>query len=334
MLFHTCLFKRHDTVLFKSPSRFVGNEMGVLSPERILRGLQSPNLFLRELNRLYYKRLYTRPYNSSGIGIFEEDWDNLLVLDACRYDLFESRSDLDGELESRISRGSSTPEWLRANFARRELHDTVYVTANPQLFRHREELDVSFHAEVNVWQEDGWDDEQQTVLPKTVTERALKAADEYPNKRLLVHYIQPHYPFLTDDDQPFENSQAFLKPDEPGSWHQAVIGKIDPDPDTVWQAYGETLNRALPAVERLLDGLNGKSVVTADHGNMIGERASPFPIREWGHPRGVYTEELVKVPWLVIDDERREIRFENPVNAETDPADEEVEKRLEDLGYV
>ena len=309
--------------------------MDVFSLQRLRRGFSSPNLFIRELNRWYHRRLFTRPYNTDGVDIFGADWDNLLVLDACRYDMFAGEHELDGRLESRQSRASSTREWLRANFDGQELLDTVYVTANPMLYRHRNSIDVTLHTVVHVWQTDGWDQTHKTVLPETMTDRALAAAEEFPNKRLLVHYIQPHYPFLADTNQPFENSQAFLKPDEPGSWHQIMTGKLSVDKQTVWQAYQGTLNRAFPSVERLIDGLEGKTVVTADHGNMVGERARPFPIVEWGHPRGIYTKELVTVPWLVVDGERRDIVAEEPVESTvSDVSNTQVEKRLEDLGYV
>jgi len=36
------------------------------------------------------------------------------------------------------------------------------VTANPQFYYHREELDAEFHEVWNVWQ-DGWDEEIRTV---------------------------------------------------------------------------------------------------------------------------------------------------------------------------
>jgi len=313
--------------------------MGVLDPDRVRRGVRSPKLFLRELNRWYHRRLYRRDYNPAGIDIFAADWDNLVVLDACRYDLFEARHDLAGELQARRSRGSNTVEWLQANVQGRELLDTVYVTANPQLHRHRDELDVTFHAEVHVWQEIGWDEKHRTVLPETVTQYARDAAAAYPDKRLIVHYIQPHYPFLTERAHPFRDSQAFLRPDEPGSWQQVMTGNLTADRAEVWQAYSETLDRALPAVETLLDALNGRSVVTADHGNMVGDRARPIPVREWGHPGGIYTDELVRVPWLVVEGERRPIRAEPPADEATqggdatDVAETVVERRLEDLGY-
>jgi len=303
------------------------------SLSQLRRGFQNPNLFLREANRLYHRRLNLRSYNTDGVDIFAEDWDNLLILDACRHDMFTEYADFPGELDSRISRSSSTREFLKANLQGRDLLNTVYVTANPQLYRHRDWLDVQFHDVRHVWQHEGWDDEYQTVLPETTTEHALEAAADYPNKRLVVHYIQPHYPFLVDGDQPFDNSQAFLKPDEAGSWNQIMSGDLSVSREEVWQAYVQTLERALPAVEDAIERLDGKTVVTSDHGNMVGERARPFPIREWGHPRGMYTEELVNVPWLIVDGARREIVSGDAVENEIAVSDEVVEGRLKDLGY-
>jgi len=308
--------------------------MSIFSAARLKRGLQTPSLFGRELNRWYHRRLYTRPYNTAGVDIFEADWDNMLVLDACRYDMFRDQHKLDGRLESRISRASSTREWLHANFADRDLLDTVYVTASPMLFSHRDSVDVRLHATVEIWQEEDWDETYNTVLPETVTERALEAARQYPNKRLLVHYLQPHYPFLTDDDQPFGDSLEFLKPDEPGNWNQIMAGDISVDTSAVWRAYRETLDKTFSQVERLLDALDEKSVVTADHGNMVGERARPVPIREWGHPHSLYTDQLVRVPWFVVDGDRRSIEEDPPVEDTVEANDNAVEQRLADLGYV
>lgn len=302
--------------------------------ERILRAVRNPRLFLRHLNRLYHRRLNTRHYNTDGVDIFHEDWDNLLLLDACRYDMFADQSQLPGELESRTSRGSATVEFLRGNLQGRTLHDTVYVTANPQLYRHQDEIDASFHAVEEVWQTDGWDEERSTVLPETMARRAIEAAEEYPDKRLFVHFIQPHYPFLTARENPFDDDQAFLRPDEPGSWAQVMTGDIRPSKESIWAAYRETLERALTHVGSLIEELPGKTVVTADHGNMVGERASPIPIVEWGHPRGIYTENLVKVPWLVVDGDRRDINPEEPVEDRLSVPDTVVSDRLEQLGYT
>jgi hypothetical protein len=301
---------------------------------RLRRGLRNPRLFLREANRLYHRRLNTRSYNTDGVDVFSEDWDNLIILDACRYDMFEEFCEIDGQLESRQSRGSSTVEFLKANLTGRQLHDTVYVTANPKVHEHRATLNVEFHDIVHVWQE-GWDESRQSVLPETMTDFALDAADKDSDKRLLIHYIQPHYPFIGTESNPFTDEDAFMKPNEPGSWHRRFTGELSPTSEEVWEAYTSTLECTLPEVSRLLEGLRGKSVITADHGNMVGERASPIPVREWGHPTGIYMKHLVRVPWFIQDTgNRRHIVSEEP-SQHTESADAEVvNDRLRQLGYV
>lgn len=305
----------------------------MLSPTRIRRGLNSPNLILRKLNKLYFNRCGNHSYNESGIDIFEQDWDNLLILDACRYDLFERRSRLNGSLERVISRGASTTEFLDGNFAGRELHDVVYVTANPQYYRHREIIDCELHDVVNISLEDGWNKEYGTVLPETVTESASAVADEYEDKRLVIHYIQPHYPFL-DSKTTFDKGQIEDPDDEAAFWRRIMTGKLSVDIDHLWDLYERNLDRVLKSVEELVASLEGRTVITSDHGNMLGERAFPIPIREWGHPRGVHTPELIEVPWLVIDGERRDIVAEQPVEADRPDTDGSVEQRLRDLGYT
>jgi hypothetical protein len=77
-------------------------------------------------------------------------------------------------------------------------------------------------------------------------------------------------------------------------------------------------------------------VITADHGNLVGERLGPIPTRrKYGHPYGVHTEELVVVPWFVVEGEtRREMRADSPVESDGESvSDEELEDRLEALGY-
>ncbi|MUV50090.1 hypothetical protein GJ630_10500 [Haloarcula sp. CBA1122] len=294
-------------------------------------GIKHPRLILRELNRYYFTQLKTKPYNNRGIEIFDEDWDNLLLLDACRYDIFDEIHSLPGHLEQRESKASETVGFLTSNFSDKDLRDTVYVTANPQLYRHWDEIEPNLHEIINVWDQAGWDDELGTVRPETTTEYAVQAAEEYDDKRLIVHYIQPHYPFLTTDVT-FDKGHLESEEDEENLWYRKLYGELDIEANELWNLYTETLKQTLPHVERLIKSLQGRSVVTADHGNMFGERSFPIPIREWGHPHSIFTEELVSVPWLVVgSDERREIVAEDHV-ATTDIASD-VSDRLQQLGY-
>jgi hypothetical protein len=104
----------------------------------------------------------------------------------------------------------------------------------------------------------------------------------------------------------------------------------------VWEAYNENLDVVLAEVEPLLGELSGKSVITADHGNLVGERLGPVPTRrKYGHPYGVHTEELVKVPWFVVEgDARKTVRAEPPVEGDGEGiSDAELEDKLAALGY-
>lgn len=299
---------------------------------RILDGIRNPSLVARVLNRLYYGSRNPLGYHEAGVDVIKEDWDNLLILDACRYDVFEQNNTLMGDLESRVSRAAATPEFLAGNFEGRTLHDTVYVTANPQFYRNG--VDCEFHAVDNVWLDAGWHEEYGTVLPETVTEHAIDAQERYPDKRIIVHYMQPHYPFIDSD---IGVGTDVLEDDSTTRhiWMQLQTGELEYSPEAVWKAYAANLRRAIPHVKEALNALDGKTVITSDHGNLFAERASPIPVRTWGHPRQTYVDELTRVPWLVVDaDERPETRADPPEAIDSDVSDDVVESRLADLGYL
>jgi hypothetical protein len=304
------------------------------SPSQIRVGLSNPNLVAREANRMYHRRLNRRLFNTAGVDVVEEDWDTMILLDACRYDMFERLHTLPGRLESRISRGSCTREWLRGNFKDWTLTDTVYVTAHAQLYRNRDWLNTEFHDIINIWADGGWDDDQGTVLPETMVTRALEALEEYPDKRHLIHFLQPHVPFVNASAELADAGVGDPADEELSVWRKLAESKLDVRQDRIWQLYDENLELALPAVEELLEHLEGRTVVTSDHGNMVGERARPLPIREWGHPRGLYVEPLVRVPWLVYEDGDRRSIQDGQTSGEEEYDEELVTSRLEDLGYV
>lgn len=294
--------------------------------ERVKWGLSEPHLVVRELNKYYYR---ARGPTDDAVDLLQADWDNLLLLDACRYDTFEEYCDLPGDLEKRRTVQSSTIEFLYRSFDGADLGDTVYVTANPQLYRKREHLDLDIFEVINVWQDEGWDDEFRTVRPETVVEAAREAAAEYPNKRLLVHFIQPHYPFIGP------TGQEHLELDSLDFWNRVLNGEVSLDDEVLWEAYEENLEVVLPHVETLMTELRGKTVVSADHGEMIGERASPIPMTEYGHPSEVHTDPLVTVPWLVYQNgERRDVHAESSDLDMTAEDRDVVEDRLQDLGYA
>jgi hypothetical protein len=275
--------------------------MNGISLRRVKRGLTEPRTAIQHLNSLYFRLRYGEEYEA-GIDFIDRDWDNLLILDACRYDTFDEMSTLPGRLERLRSKASSTVGFLESNLSYRDLDDTVYVTANPQLVAKAERFDTKLHDIVNVWCEDGWSDELQTVHPETMAAYAAETSERYPCKRLIVHFIQPHCPFIG------ETGRHRLPESTLRFWNDVRIGTFDTSRDTLVAAYRENLSIALEHVESLVADLPGKTVVTSDHGQLIGERSFPLPVTEYGHPRNTYVDELVEVPWLVCPfDDRKKI---------------------------
>lgn len=305
---------------------------------QLWRGLRKPQVGLRELNRLYWDRGGRRSFNPAGVDVFEEEWDNLLILDGCRHDRFADiveEYDVDGELQSRTSRGSATMEFLQGNFDGKSLHDVVYVTASTMLYQgevFKDTVDVELHDIIDVWS-NGIDYGDDGVPPSAVARRAREAAERYPNKRLLVHFVQPHAPYIgTRGRDEFPDFR-------PNPLSERFRGVIDTPTETLEAVYDENLRLVLEEVESLLSELSGRTVVTADHGMLIGERERPIPIKSFGHPGRLYVEEMVKVPWYVVDDgSRKRIVPEEPKSSYEKKRDDDLDARarehLEQMGYL
>lgn len=272
----------------------------------------------RQINRQFYDWTVGTEFNRDGVDIFEEDWDNLIILDACRFDYFQAYNWIDGTLESRISRGSTSREFIVGNFTGRTMYDTVYLSDNPWYGRIHEEIDADLYEYV-LCESDAFDG---TVShPATVTESAIDCHENHPDKRLIVHYLQPHAPYFTAD-----GNERFRWPSEDYD---------DCDPAELKEAYVDNLRLVLSETEKLLDELVGKTVVTADHGELLGERLAPLPTRQYQHPGGIYTEKLVKVPWLIVDDGRRKEITEGTQHGQAETASsDEIDDQLEALGYI
>jgi hypothetical protein len=281
--------------------------------------------------------------DKDGTHVMDEDWDTLIILDACRYDLFDEEMStgqiqLEGNLEKRKSLGSTSEEFLEENFSSGPYDDTIYVTANPFVLT---TLDSPFHSVDHVWK-DGWDDEYETVLPETIRDRAIQMHEQYPNKRLIVHFMQPHNPFIGEtniDVRGFgrlrskaidESGETESRPDV---WTLLQNGEVDTE--TVWNAYRDNLRHAMPAVRTLVEDIPGKTVISSDHGNLFGDRVKPFGTRIYGHIHNIREPGLIEVPWFVPDyTERRTVVSGEPSVEHTDAGTDVISDRLESLGYV
>lgn len=288
----------------------------------------------------YFTRI-NRPASEPLVSL---DWDNVVLLDACRYDLFEevlADNPLPGMLSERQSAQSGTPGYLAENFAGDQFHDIVYVTANPYV--NTELPEDAFHAVDPVW-EDGWDDEFNTVRPEVVCERALAAAEHYPDKRLIIHFNQPHMPFIGEhriESRGMEGIRETAMGTDGSDRSSRLrtpfeqLGAGEVSYEQVWRAYRANLDVVWESVETLLTSLEGLNAVTADHGNALGERAWPFPIKVYGHPLGILIPALTTVPWHTYQHgDRKSVTTEEPVAEDEREVSEDTEERLRMLGYA
>lgn len=143
---------------------------------------------------------------------------------------------------------------------------------------------------------------------------------------MSVLYVQPHYPFI---DATIEIEDAF-DPETPDFWKRVLVGDLQFEPAQLRAAYEANLERVLPYVAELLEKLAGKTVVTADHGNVLGDRARSLPIREWGHPSKLWIPELTKIPWLVTVSHPRPEHTSEPPTADVSLAQHDVEPDVDD----
>lgn len=267
-----------------------------------------------------------------GIDVIEEDWDNLIILDACRADLFEEVVDLDKLDKYKIveSKASKTKEWVKKNFENRELGDTVYVNANPMVST---SISGVFHEFIEVWEdESAYDNKTRTIRPESVINYAYEAAEQYPNKRLIIHFVQPHFPFIPHPDLIFRPQWDSDSNEGPAHvWEAVEQGMVSQQ--EVWEAYRDNLDYVIEDIIQLSHDLPGKSIISSDHGNMNGER-TPLSGSRYGHPGGVRSPQLVNVPWAEICGENRKTVTEEKVKSNQSQDSDKIEQPLSALGYV
>ncbi len=260
--------------------------------------------FLRDIYQSALIRLSDFFRLNYGFKVLSESWDFLIVLDACRYDYFK-RLNWNEHVEKRISAGSHTREWTKENF-KTEASDIVYISGNPQIssFMLKKNIGfVPFHEVEEVW-DYGWDENLGTVPPHQVTNAALKKIKDYPNKRIIVHYMQPHHPFIANHSStikgdmlphPPEMTQKYKEKIDPEEtiWDLVKNGKIDID--FVKREYLENLKLVIKEVKKLVNSIEGKIAITADHGNCFGEYFI------YSHPKNLHIRPLLEVPWLILN---------------------------------
>jgi len=284
------------------------------------------------------------------VDVTKADWDCLIILDACRYDIFEKvyREFFthNGNLKKAVSCAYSTPEFLFRVFYDKNLNDTIYVSGNgfinsknvpipAKLTDQKEDFVASKHFKkvIDVWDE-GWSQKYGTVHPEEMNKHALVSMHLRPKLRHIIHYVQPHEPYIYYGGGiggaflGGANKKKTLK------WKDKLNHKLNKyfTNETIWtisgwlgvlpkngkgniyykygrqgfmKGYEEDLKLALEYVKSLIEKFpNKKFVITADHGEMLGEKGNYGHFNSHRNLREIKSEVerkvLREVPWFEI----------------------------------
>lgn len=250
----------------------------------IIRGLKNPiraTAFLTNKVNLYYINNYR------ATNIYEREWDVAIILDACSYELIDSiDADLPGELDSIHSVAGMTGDWMRKTF-KQNGSDTIYITAAP--FSRSKINSRHFYELDEVWKY-AFDNKIGTVRPRPVTDRAVYHRRQHPNKKMIVHYMQPHFPAISDPEL-----GGKIEPHK-GGWPDSIWTKLsngEISKDSVWEAYTNNLRRVLDELELLMNNIDSDNmIITSDHGNAFGG------LGFYGHGSNLSINSVRKVPWI------------------------------------
>lgn len=282
--------------------------------------------------------------NQFGHNIFEDDWDLIIILDACRVDVLRRISnefDFLDEIETIWSVGSSSGEWIANTFIEKhlkEIRNTTYISANghskliledgirppvnneiPLKFLNWSTVDQSElkrHEQLFTYKHNT---KYKTVLPQSVSNIILETVENSQSTRIVAHYIQPHLPYVAEaieEDREINSLERqgyrLLRSDE--AMKKEILSK-----------YEDNLRFVLDDIRNMLKEIEIDNIVlTADHGESFGEG------HLYGHPEGNLHPIIRKVPWVELD--TKNLKSEQ-YEQDTDGESVDISEHLQDLGY-
>ncbi len=264
-------------------------------------------------------------------NILNKNWDILIILDACRHDYFKNvyKNYFEGKLEKHISPASNTIEWCKKVFINKK-DNIIYISPNPYI---NSKIKIKgfdakrhFYKVIDVW-DFGWDKKLGTVHPKEVNKAAIKALSDFSKKRFIIHYMQPHFPYITEGG--FDGWSDIINRNKRINWNLTGIKmslgdiiKRNIKRKNIWkvkkifglrykhpmekliqeggerklkEVYKKELEFVMSYVQQLLSKIKDKKIViTSDHGELLGEYG------EYGHHPNMHVNKLVEVPWFEV----------------------------------
>ncbi|WP_435102464.1 hypothetical protein [Halarchaeum sp. P4] len=284
-------------------------------------GKRGPIIKAREMRYKYAN------YPHQTTPIWEEEWDLLIILDACRPDWMkeiEEEYNFISDINTKHSVGSHSSEWISETFSdeySQLLKDTLYVTGN----HYASQIDESNLRKLVMAQDYGeWAYDSASPPANVVTDLAVQAARSTDWERCIVHYMQPHKPFIKRK----ESREEFLvKQDSLGyePYIRHFNGEISEE--ELRLEFISNLKYVLEEVKLLLENIDApKVVISSDHGQALGEDGL------WDHTMRVKHPSMKQVPWIetsAVDEQT--LSPDEYSLAEYD--EETVKENLEMLGY-
>lgn len=328
-----------------------------MSLEQIRKGLRNPRTAAKYIQTNYSPLrgqvvFFTSRY-PIGTNVLDLDWDVLIILDTCRVDALQFVAEeyyfLD-EIEEIWSVGGHSGEWMAHTFDRQQmevLSNTAYLSANPhtksvlennmtaedkqikRLSRYGEWDFVStseFGRIEHIWKYEITEEESPYnqidgyTPPRSVTDRGIAVSRNYDFDRIILHYLQPHRPYLTDAIENCRDLYDYEK--EPWEYMRKTG-----DRETVFKSYLNELRFVLDDVEKLLNNLDAEKVaISADHGEAFGE----YNVYE--HHAGSLHPFIRYVPWVTTN--ATDSHSYTPRLDPTTTSERSAEELLKHLGYM
>lgn len=225
-----------------------------------------------------------------------------------------------------MSVGGSSPEWMVQTFSsnrQKTLEDTAYLTSNAwiekvlddrlcpedeyhgyRILKHLREYGdwnlarpTDFGRLEKIWtyvpeeqrvgeESDPRNARQGGAPPRYVTDRAIAVGRNFDYNRLILHYMQPHSPYI---DQLNSGQQLDDVHKDPFGFLKETGKK-----EQVWDAYLDELRCVLDDLKLLLSNIDAeKVIISADHGEAFGEYGI------YKHHSGSLHPKIRFVPWIV-----------------------------------
>lgn len=278
----------------------------------------------------------------------KQDWDVLVVLDTCRFDMMQKFLTSDADewateaiLDSMWSVGSCSYEWIDRTFTPDvPTEETALLSGNPFTAKTRPHttnipLDEGDFALLwEAWRSEWGANGIPTIPPRPLTKSTVatwRQRNELGVKRVVTHLMQPHFPFLQCPDFGPQQNMAGL-PDREGTGEDDSIFERGRQGEytrqELWELFYGNLLEIAEDIRLLTQNIDGDVVFTADHGNGLGEWGV------WGHPSGALTPEVRRVPWVSVEaSDERTLDGKLSRNSDEDMSTEDIDERLAALGY-